>query len=124
MKKRLFGRDDSGRAVDEIVLESADAAVAILNYGCIVRDWRVDAPKGSLPMVLGFPRLDDYLRHARSHGAIVGRIANRTANSRFDLDGKTYELTANEGPHHLHGGSVGLGQRIWQMEAEFGGRHR
>lgn len=122
MKKRLFGRDDSGRAVDEIVLESADAAVAILSYGCIVRDWRidwrVDGRDGSLPMVLGFPRLEDYLRHSRSHGAIVGRVANRTANSRFTLDGRTYTVTANEGPHHLHGGGIGLGQRIWRMEAD------
>ena len=30
-------------------------------------------------MVLGFPRLEDYLHHSRSHGAIVGRVANRTA---------------------------------------------
>ena len=82
MKKRLFGRDDAGRAVDEIVLESADAAVSILSLGCIVRDWRVDGPDGSLPMVLGFPRLEDYLRHSRSHGAIVGRVANRTAGAR------------------------------------------
>ena len=41
MRKRVFGRKD-GRSVDEIVLESADAAVAILNYGCVLRDWRVD----------------------------------------------------------------------------------
>ena len=79
MKKRLFGRDESGRAVEEVVLESADAAVAVLSLGCVIRDWRVDGPRGSLPMVLGFPRLEDYLHHSRSHGAIVGRVANRTA---------------------------------------------
>jgi aldose 1-epimerase len=118
MKKRLFGRTEDGRAVDEMVLESADAAVAILSYGCIVRDWRVDSPTGSLPMVLGFPQLQDYLRHSRSHGAIVGRIANRVANSEFSLDGRSYTLTANEGPNHLHGGVIGLGNRIWQMEAD------
>jgi len=118
MRKRLFGRDAAGRAVEEIVLESADAAVAILSYGCIVRDWRIDGPDGSLPMVLGFPRLDDYVHHSRSHGAIVGRVANRTKQSRFVLDGRTYALTANEGPHHLHGGAVGLGSRIWEMEGD------
>ena len=75
MKKRLFGRDEMGRAVEEVVLESPDAAVSILSLGCVVRDWRVDGPRGSLPMVLGFPRLEDYLHHSRSHGAIVGRIA-------------------------------------------------
>jgi aldose 1-epimerase len=117
MKKRVFGRQD-GRAVEEIVLESADAAVAILSFGCTVRDWRVDGPAGSLPMVLGFPRLDDYLEHARSHGAVVGRVANRTAHGRFTLDGRGYQLTPNEGPHHLHGGVTGLGRRIWEMEGD------
>lgn len=118
MRKREFGRTDDGRSVDELVLESADAAVSILNYGCIVRDWRVDGPAGSLPMVLGFPRFEDYLRHARSHGATVGRIANRTAGSEFTLDGRTWHLTPNEGPNHLHGGTPGLGGRLWDMEAD------
>ena len=97
MKKRLFGRDEDGRAVEEVVLESADAAVAILSFGCVVRDWRVDGAGGSLPMVLGFPQLEDYLHHSRSHGAIVGRIANRTAGARFTLDGRTYALTRERG---------------------------
>jgi len=118
MKKRLFGRDARGSAVEEVILESPDAAVAILNYGCVVRDWRVDGPNGSLPMVLGFPRVEDYVHHSRSHGAIVGRIANRTAGSRFMLDGESYELTANDGAHHLHGGATGLGNRIWEMETD------
>jgi aldose 1-epimerase len=118
MKKRLFGRDDAGRPVEQIVLESADGAVSILNYGCIVRDWRIDGPNGSLPMVLGFPRLEDYIHHSRSHGAIVGRVANRTAGARFSLDGLTYDLTPNDGPNHLHGGPLGLGRRIWEMEAD------
>jgi aldose 1-epimerase len=118
VKKRRFGRDDTGHPVEEIVLESDQAAVAILSYGCVVRDWRIDGPNGSLPMVLGFPRLEDYLHHARSHGAIVGRVANRTANSRFALDGRTYELTPSEGAHHLHGGPVGLGKRVWEMEGD------
>ena len=100
MKKRVFGRND-GRTVDEIVLESADAAVAILNYGCVLRDWRVDGAGGSLPMVLGFPRFEDYEQHSRSHGAIVGRIANRTADASFELDGRTYALTRNHGPGQI-----------------------
>ena len=116
MRKRLFGRDETGRAVEEAILESGDAAVSILNFGCVTRDWRVDGPRGSLPMVLGFPRLEDYLHHSRSHGAIVGRVANRTGGASFTLDGETFELTPNDGPNHLHGGATGLGRRIWDME--------
>lgn len=122
-KKKVFGRKD-GRAVEEIVLESAEAAVSILNYGCTVRDWRVDGPDGSLPMVLGFPTLEGYERFARSHGAIVGRVANRTAGSRFELDGRTYEITRNHGPndiHHLHGGAEGLGRAVWEMDGDASG---
>lgn len=123
MKKQVFGRVD-GVSVDKVVLESAEAAVSILNYGCVVQDWRVDGPEGSLPMALGFPKFESYQTASRSHGAIVGRIANRTANASFDLDGVTYPLTANNGPrqqHHIHGGAIGLGKRIWQMETDDSG---
>lgn len=117
MKKRVVGRH-AGRAVEEIVLESAEAAVAVLSYGCVVRDWRVDAAGRSLPVVLGFPDFDDYPRHSRSHGIVAGRVANRTANAEFTLDGKTYHLTRNSGAHHLHGGATGLGRRVWEMEGD------
>ena len=112
MKKRQFGRTGDGRAVEEAVLESAEAAVSLLSYGCTTRDWRVDGPGGSLPMVLGFPRIEDYEHHAHGHGAIVGRVANRVAGARFTLDGETFELVPNEGPNQLHGGPAGLGKRV------------
>lgn len=117
MRKRLFGRLN-GRAVEEITLESADAAVSIIGWGASVRDWRVDSAGRSLPMVLGFRSLDDYATHARSHGAVVGRVANRTAGAAFELDGRTYQLDANEGRHHLHGGSGGIGRRLWEIEGD------
>ena len=74
MRKRPFGRTAVGRAVEQVVLESAEAAVSILSLGAIVRDWRIDGPAGSLPMVLGFPTVEAYERHARSHGAVCGRL--------------------------------------------------
>ena len=118
MRKRPFGRAADGRLVEQVVLESDRAAVSILSLGAIVRDWRIDGPGGSLPMVLGFPTVEDYLHHARSHGAICGRVANRTRDARFTLDGREYRLTPNEGPHQLHGGPEGLGARIWAMETD------
>ena len=73
MKKRRFGRLD-GRDVSEITLESDDAAVSILNYGCVLRDWRVDGDGRSLPMTLGFPTVRGLRaalalarRHRRAH---------------------------------------------------------
>jgi aldose 1-epimerase len=118
MRKRAFGRTPDGRAVDEVVLESGEAAVSILSLGSIVRDWRIDGPRGSLPVVLGFAGVDAYVRHARSHGALCGRVANRVAGARFCLDGQEYVLEANEGPHQLHGGPGGLGGLVWDMEPD------
>ena len=41
-------------------------------------------------------------------GATVGRVANRIANGRFILDGKTYNTPVNDGPNSLHGGTKGF----------------
>lgn len=117
MKKRRFGRCD-GRDVSEITLESTDAAVSILNYGCVLRDWRVDALGRSLPITLGFGSFDAYDKHARSHGIVAGRVANRTAGGRFEREGRVYQLIRNEGANHLHGGALGLGRRLWEMEGD------
>lgn len=55
---------------------------------------------------------DDYSFYLNPHdyiGASVGRIANRTINAEFMLDGKTYQLTKNDNlKHHLHGGTEGI----------------
>jgi aldose 1-epimerase len=117
MKKRVFGRID-GTAVEQVTLESADAAVSVIGYGAAVQDWRVESGERSLPVVLGFRALEDYVEHSRSHGIVAGRVANRTAGASFELDGRRYELTANLGRHHLHGGALGLGRRVWAMDAD------
>lgn len=42
-------------------------------------------------------------------GASVGRVANRTINAEFTLDGITYKLAKNDNnKHHLHGGTEGI----------------
>ena len=45
----------------------------------------------------------------------MGRFGNRIAGSRFELDGKTHQVTANEGVNHLHGGALGFGKRVWRV---------
>lgn len=46
-------------------------------------------------------------------GAIVGRIAGRIANARFDVDGLAHQLEPNDAGNLLHGGSSGLSRQIW-----------
>lgn len=48
-------------------------------------------------------------------GVTVGRFANRIAGARFDLDGVTHRLSANDGAHTLHGGAEGFDRRDWAV---------
>jgi aldose 1-epimerase len=59
--------------------------------------------------VLGFDTWEDYDRSRDENpcfGSTIGRVANRTANSRFEIDGVETTLDVNCGDkHHLHGGA-------------------
>jgi aldose 1-epimerase len=59
---------------------------------------------------------DDVRRNDGSYfGATIGRLANRTAGGRLQLDGREHQLTPNEGPNHLHGGSPGFADLPWTV---------
>jgi aldose 1-epimerase len=109
---RLEGRD-----IFEATLESAEAAIRILSWGAVLRDWRVpDGSPAGLPMTLGFDQIEDYPAHSPSFGALCGRVANRISGARFPCAGMDVRLTPNEGPNLLHSGAHGFGIRPWDME--------
>ncbi|HIF41535.1 MAG TPA: galactose mutarotase [Planctomycetes bacterium] len=62
----------------------------------------------------------DVLCHAQDQryaGVTVGRVANRICRARFELEGEVFELTRNEGEHHLHGGGErSLERLVWDAE--------
>lgn len=111
----LFGTLSDGTPVHRWTLERAGVRVRILSYGGIVQSAEVPDRDGRVGnVVLGFEDLDGYLTHPGPYlGALVGRYANRIGGARFALDGRTYELAANNGPNSLHGGEHGFDKRVW-----------
>jgi aldose 1-epimerase len=90
--------------------------VRFIAYGGIIVSIRVPDRDGVLADVTpGYDSLDDYRRDGRFFGAIIGRYANRIAQSRFTLDGVEYALTENEGENHLHGGPGGFHRATWRV---------
>ena len=117
--KKLFGQTHTGKRVDLFTLTNAQGLCAkITNYGTIITELRVPDREGRLGnIVLGFDNLPQYLAGNPSYlGCTVGRVANRTARGRFQLDGKKYKLAVNNGPHHLHGGARGFDKVVWSAE--------
>jgi aldose 1-epimerase len=107
-----------GQAVERYTLRNAHGLVLrVITYGATVTELHVPDRNGQQgDIVLGFDRLEDYVRRSPFFGATVGRVANRIANARFELGGKQYTLAANSPPHHLHGGNKGWDKVIWHAE--------
>lgn len=113
-----FGTMPDGTAIEIFTLRNAAGIeLKAINYGGIITSLRVPDRAGTLDdIVLGFDRLDGYLKEHPFFGAIIGRYGNRIAKGRFSLGGQTYTLATNNGPNHLHGGNKGFDKVAWRAE--------
>ncbi|MFN3236560.1 MAG: aldose epimerase family protein [Pseudomonadales bacterium] len=90
----------------------------VLDYGLRLVDFRFSDLAGhQQPLILGGWPIQVYEQDTAYHGAIVGRTCNRIRQGELHLNGQTYQLDKNEGPHHLHGGFSGLHNRVWRVNA-------
>lgn len=98
--------------IENAILTDGNMRASVLNYGAITQGWWYK----DVPLILGFEDPREYLTDTRYLGALVGRVANRIEGARFDLEGASFELSANEGENALHGGSDGLSKQYWDLE--------
>jgi aldose 1-epimerase len=118
VSKQDFGKVD-GQNVDLYTLTNAHGVEAkITNYGGIVVSLRVPDRAGRFDdVVLGYDKLDDYLKSTPYFGALVGRYGNRIGKGRFTLNGVEYKLAVNNGENTLHGGLKGFDKVVWNANA-------
>src|SRR6187402_3733763 len=109
MSSTSFGRLADGKEVETYTLGAPDGLQAeILTLGGTLRSLSLPVRGKRIPLVLSLPDLSAYLKDTSYLGQLVGRYGNRIAGAAFELDGKKYQLTANNGPNLLHGGAVGF----------------
>lgn len=115
MKTQLWG-ETKDRDVYLINLSKGKLKAAVTNYGAALVSLLIPDRNGdSVDVVLGFDSLEDYLSQKSFLGVVVGRCANRIKNSRFKINGEEYFVEANEGNNHLHGGSSGFWNAVWDV---------
>ncbi len=111
----VFGHMPDGQPVEIYTLKSPAVELQVISYGARVVNLETKDRNGKMgDIVLGYGVFDKYLKGKNGYiGSVPGRYANRLANGRFTLEGKTYQITTNEGTTALHGGKEGFDSRNW-----------
>jgi len=111
----LREKDASGASL--YLLENAQLRVSLSSLGAAIRSVQVLAPGNSwLEITQGFDDELAWLTNKPYFGVTVGRVANRLAQARFSLGPERYQLEANDGRNHLHGGSAGFHTKVWKAD--------
>ncbi|KAA0550444.1 galactose mutarotase [Bacillus sp. BGMRC 2118] len=88
--------------------------ISCMNYGCTITSILMPNRDGTPEeIVLGFDTIDEYLSSSSYFGCVIGRTAGRIRNAEFSINGITYSLSKNAGPHNLHGGPEGFHRKVW-----------
>lgn len=112
-----FGKLPDGKAVEVITLSNAKGVKAgVMTYGAALQSLVMPDRDAKLADVaLGYASLEGYLKKPEYFGATVGRFANRLADGRFTLDGKSYQTPRNNNGQSLHGGERGFDKVLWEV---------
>jgi len=113
-----FGKTEDGSEVKLVTLHNTNGMSAqIITYGAIIKElWAPDRKGNFTNVVLATDTLEKFQHGFGGAAAVIGRVANRIAGAEFELDGKTYKLTANEKKNTIHGGQKGFAQSVWTIE--------
>jgi aldose 1-epimerase len=111
-----------GTAHDEDIylfrLQKSNCAfVEITNYGATLVSINVPDKSSKLGnVIIGFSTLEGYLNDTCYIGSTIGRYANRISNARFNLEGTTYQLEANDDINTNHSGASGFNNKVFGFE--------
>jgi len=114
-----FERIIEGKKTDLYTLKNKNGMEAALTSfgGRLVSLLVPDKTGKMVDVVEGFDSVKVYQDAADSfYGATIGRYGNRIGKGQFKLEGKSYQLTLNNGANTLHGGKVGFDVHVWDAK--------
>jgi aldose 1-epimerase len=113
-----WGKTADGQDVTAYTLTNDNNITAtLIDYGAILVSLETpDRDGDTADIVLGCDTVDCYATKSPYFGATIGRYANRIAGGKFSIDGTEYTLVQNNGPNHLHGGTLGYDKVVWSAE--------
>ncbi len=116
--KKSFGKTSRGEAWLYILKNGNGMQVNVTDFGATLVGILVPDKYGNLvDVTCGRPDAAVYEEDGMmSFGAVIGRVSNRIQGAAFTLNGKSYNLTANEGENCLHGGRDMLNKRMWETK--------
>ena len=118
INEQIFGILSDGEEVKLYTLSAGDLKFSLTNFGAAWTSLFVPSRKGIKDdVLLGFSDLNGFLNNGPYIGVTVGRFANRIKGASFKLNGKTFNIDANENGNSLHSGWRGFDKLLWKSES-------
>lgn len=110
---------EQGQLITVTLTNQRGTSVSVTSLGATLLNFKTKDSKGQLTdIVLGFDKVEDYFDNSNTYfGGTVGRVANRTENATFSLEGTAFQLPQNEGHNNLHSGPNGYQIRLWKVDS-------
>lgn len=118
LEQREFGKMPDGRTVSLFTLRNAKGMmVKVMPYGATITEIQVPDRAGKMTnILLGSDTFEAYAKGHPAAASVIGRFANRIAKARFSIDGVEYQVAANNGQNHIHGGRMNFARVLWQAK--------
>lgn len=120
IEQHIWGVTPEGEAIVIYTMRNERGSeVQLCNVGAALVSVKFADREGKIDdVVLGYRNALSYIGDGAACGKSVGRVANRIAGGRMTVEGVEYRLEVNNGPNHLHGGTKGFANRLWESHVE------
>ncbi len=118
MQTLAFGTNKRGEKASLYVLEnSKHTVIKVTDFGATLVSVLIPDKNGVVrDVVLGYDDAGEYDRQTSYFGATIGRNGNRIDKAQMMIDGKLWQVPANEKGNSLHSGPNGFDQVVWEVK--------